>query len=124
VLDESCGLAAPSGNVDALRWAHGVLAEHDNVTGQAEAARQRILPLLDQPGQEEVSNVIPLISTLAWANLELGGLGQAEALIEQARDRTASIRRALPDVLRVQALVRARQGREELLTTLSWQAGE
>jgi tetratricopeptide (TPR) repeat protein/transcriptional regulator with XRE-family HTH domain len=113
LLDESCGLATASGNFDALRWAQGVLAERDIVTGRAGAARARLVPLLERPGQEEVSNVVLLNSALAWAHLELGELGQADALIEQVigRMRTASNRHALPEVLRVQALVLARQGR-------------
>jgi tetratricopeptide (TPR) repeat protein len=112
LLEESCSVSARSGNLDPLRWAQAVLAERDVVTGQAEAARVRLLPLLNQPGQA-AGNVTLLISTLAWAYLELDELGQADARIEQGigRARAADNRRALPEVLRVLALVRVRQGR-------------
>jgi tetratricopeptide (TPR) repeat protein len=111
-LDESYSVATRSGHLDPLRWAQLVLAECDIVTGQAEAARRRLLPLLDHPGLE-ASNVTLLISMLAWAYLELGDLGQAGARIEQGmvRARAANDRRSLVEALRVQALVRMRQGR-------------
>jgi tetratricopeptide (TPR) repeat protein len=113
LLDESCGLCMASENLGALRWAQGILAERDVVTGQAEAARARLVPLLARPGQEQMSNGILLVSTLAWAYLELDDLEQADARIEQAlgRARAVSDGRSLPDVLRVHALVRAQQGR-------------
>jgi tetratricopeptide (TPR) repeat protein len=112
LLEESCDIALRSGHLDPLRWAHALLAERDIVAGQAEAARARIVPLLEQPGQEG-SNVTLLISMLAWAYLELGELGQADACDEQAigRARAANDRRMLVNALRIQALVRARQGR-------------
>jgi hypothetical protein len=69
------------------------------------------VPLLEQG--HEATNVPLLTATLAWAYLELGAPGQAENHVEQAagRARAANYRRLLVEALRVQALVRPRQGR-------------
>jgi tetratricopeptide (TPR) repeat protein len=109
-LEQSCAIATRSGDLNPLRWAQLELAEHDLVLGRPEAARARLLPLLDRPGQEE-GQVIFLLPALAQAQLELGEVEQAAALVGQSvqRARAEGNRRALVNALRVQALVLTRQ---------------
>jgi tetratricopeptide (TPR) repeat protein len=109
-LEESCAISRRSGNLNALRWAQLELAEHDMVMGHPEAARARLVPLLDRPGLEE-GQVMFLLAPLAQAHLEVGDVEQAAALVGQSvqRARAQHNRRALVNVLRVQALVLTRQ---------------
>jgi tetratricopeptide (TPR) repeat protein/transcriptional regulator with XRE-family HTH domain len=95
------------------RLASGLLAECDVLMGRPDAARARLLPLLDRPGQEEW-NVTALLPVLAWAHLELGALSQAEGTLAQAlrRARAGNHRLALAEALRVQALLTLRRRQE------------
>jgi tetratricopeptide (TPR) repeat protein len=94
------------------RWEQSLLAERDLLLGCPDAARVRLVPLLDRPGLEEFF-VTRFLPTLAWAHLELGEIGEAEHVVAQAlrRMRADNLRLDLPDALRVQAMVLIRQGR-------------
>jgi len=108
-LEESIALATRAGHLLPLRLAQTVLAERDLWAGEPERARARLLPLLDGPGLEGPTLLLP--PTLAWAYLELGEVGQALALatrsVERARERHNQ--RALVEALRVRALVATHQ---------------
>jgi tetratricopeptide (TPR) repeat protein len=109
-VQEALTLAEESGDLQALRWASAVMAEIDIVEGRPEAARARLLPLLDRPGLEEC-DVTTLLPVLAWAQLELGEVDPAAATVEQAlaRARPEEMRLALVELLRVQALIALRR---------------
>jgi tetratricopeptide (TPR) repeat protein len=111
-ITEGLALGERSGYLDAPRWAHGLLAERDLMEGQAEQARARLERLVDRSCQEErtVTGLLPL---LAQAALELGEVGEAQALAASSVTRAdaARLRLALADALRTEALVVLRQGR-------------
>jgi predicted ATPase/DNA-binding XRE family transcriptional regulator len=95
------------------RIASRLLAECDLLLGSPEAARARLLPLLDRPGQEEW-HVTALLPLLAWADLELGDLPEAQDTLAQAlrRAQAGNHRLALAEVLRVKALLALRRGQQ------------
>src|SRR5262249_19694595 len=76
------------------------------------AARDRLQPLLDRPGQQEAL-VTYLLPYLAWAELDLGEEARAEALLDQclARATDEHIRLAQIDALRVRVLHQTHRGR-------------
>jgi tetratricopeptide (TPR) repeat protein len=111
-LEEAVTIAARIGDTQALRWATGSVAELEVLEGQAGAGRARLVPLLDRPGQEEF-DVTAFLPVLAWAYLELGDLKQADSTVQAAirRARAEQLRVVLVDALRIEALLRIRQGR-------------
>src|SRR5262249_49196962 len=109
----SIALAQYSGILTMLRPAQAALAERDLLGGHPETARERLAPLLDRfPGQEE-ADVIPLLPLVAWAHLEMGGEDTAAEVVSPCLGRALASghRLALPDALRVQALLALRQRR-------------
>ncbi len=108
----ACALAKRSGDLQALRWAAGTIAELDVLEGRPEAAAARLEPLRDRPGLEEC-DVTTLLPMLAWAYLELGRLDESASAVEQAlaRARPEEMRLVLVEALRVQALVQIRRER-------------
>jgi transcriptional regulator with XRE-family HTH domain/tetratricopeptide (TPR) repeat protein len=110
-LAEASGLAIQSRELQARRLIQRALAEQDLLEGRPDAARARLLPLLDQNGHEE-SNATLLLPFLAWAESDLGDSRAAVHLLEQgvARATREQNRLALVDVLRIQGLVASRQG--------------
>jgi tetratricopeptide (TPR) repeat protein len=109
-LQEALALAEQRADIQALRWASGVMAEIDILEGRAEAAQARLAPLLDRPGLQEC-DVTMLLPVLAWAQLELGQVEQAAGTAEQvlARARPEEMRLALVETLWVQALIALRR---------------
>lgn len=109
-LEESIAIGTRAGDLEVQRWAHSRLAEIDILSGQAAEAHDRILPLLDRSGLEEV-DVTVLLPRLAWAYLELGDTIQAATTIEQALKRAGrqQHRIALADGLWIQAMIATRQ---------------
>jgi tetratricopeptide (TPR) repeat protein len=110
-LEDSLALAAAIPDPRVMRSAHALLAERELLAGLPAAARTRLLPLLDGPGDEEM-DAPWLLSMLAWAFLALGEIAQATDLVAQAitRLRGAYNRLHLVDALRVQALVATARG--------------
>jgi tetratricopeptide (TPR) repeat protein len=108
-LQEALALAEQGADMQALRWASGVMAEIDLLEGCAATARARLAPLLDRPGLQEC-DVTMLLPGLAWAQLELGEVERATGTVEQAlaRARPEEMRLALVEALRVQALIALR----------------
>jgi class 3 adenylate cyclase/tetratricopeptide (TPR) repeat protein len=104
-LEEAVALGERTGDLQVLRLAQSALAERDLLAGQPEAARARLEPLLDRPGQQEAL-VTYLMPFLSWAYLELGDQARAEEMETQciARARAERIRLALVEALRARAL--------------------
>ncbi len=105
------GAGRTDGDLQALRWAQTALAERDLLAGQPDAARTRLLPLLDRPGQQE-GLVTYLLPYLAWASLDLGEDGAAAEQLDECLTRatTENIRLAQVDALRVRVMRAMRQG--------------
>jgi hypothetical protein len=93
------------------------MAEIDIVEDRAEAARARLVLLLDRPGLEEC-DVTVLLPVLAWAYLELGQVDLAENMVEQAlrRARRETMCLVLVEALRVKAMIALRRGQQETTT--------
>jgi tetratricopeptide (TPR) repeat protein len=109
-VEEGIVLAAHNEERQGLRRMQTLLAEYDLREGQPQAARARLMPLLDRPGMEE-HDVTWLLPTLAWAYLDLGDVASAVEMAGQAaqRARAQAHRLALVDALWVQAMVAIRQ---------------
>jgi transcriptional regulator with XRE-family HTH domain/tetratricopeptide (TPR) repeat protein len=109
-VQEALALTEGSGDLQALRWAAGVMAEIEILEGRAELARERLTPLLDRPGLEEC-DVTTLLPVLAWVYLELGHTDLAADAVEQAlgRARSEGMRLVEVDALRVQVMMALRK---------------
>jgi tetratricopeptide (TPR) repeat protein len=111
-LDEATSMAAPSGDLQALRWACRGLAELELLQGRPGAAFARLMGLWDRPGLLEM-DVTPLAPLLAWAHGDLGDLDtastRASAAVERARTQVNRV--VLADALRIQAGIAAQQSR-------------
>jgi predicted ATPase/DNA-binding XRE family transcriptional regulator len=117
---EAMALVGDTPSHEVLRVAQWSQAERDLVQGHPELACARLEPLLDRPGQQEI-DVTTLLPLLAWAYLDLGDEERAEALVTatMARAAAADMQRTRTNGLRVQALLRTRQGRwDEAQTVL------
>jgi tetratricopeptide (TPR) repeat protein len=88
-LHEAAEQADRKGDLFAQRITAERLARLDLLEGQPECAIERLLPLLDRYGLEEF-RVAVLLSTLAWAYLELGDADRAETLVADAVQREAA----------------------------------
>ena len=87
-LHEADALAEHKGDVFAKRVTVERLARLAMLEGHPEIAIERLLPLLD--GQSLVEfHVGMLLSTLAWAYLEMGDADRAESLVTDAVQREA-----------------------------------
>jgi tetratricopeptide (TPR) repeat protein len=117
LLDEGLEVAVGTQHLGALRAAQYTLAEKALLEGDPEQALARLQPhpLLQRPGLEDsiCTMVLPI---LAWAQLEVGHVDGAVATVDRGiEEATAQGNRIeLPQWLRVQGLVLARQDRWEL----------
>jgi tetratricopeptide (TPR) repeat protein len=100
--------------MQALRWASTLLAELDLLQGRPCVARERLLPLLDRPGLQEL-DVTFLLPRFAWAQLVLDEAAQARARAAEAveRARRQHYYLALADALRVQGVAMDGTGDQE-----------
>jgi tetratricopeptide (TPR) repeat protein len=112
---EAIALAEGSGDLQVLRWASTTMAESEILEDRPEAARARLMPLLDRPGLEEC-DVTTLLPVLAWAQLELGQVEQAASTLEEAlaRAQPEGMRLVVVETLRVQALLALRRGQSDM----------
>jgi len=90
---------------------HSTLAERELLAGRPAAARERLTPLLDRPGQQEL-HVTALLPLVAWAALELGEEAECDRLLVEIEERAGPERLRLPqvEVRRVQALLALQRG--------------
>lgn len=90
------------------RWVHAMLAEKDLIAGEPERALAHLAPFVPfsvpQEGNLDVRELLPL---LAWVHVDLKQPLQAQELLTSLLIdlRAASMRLALADALRVQALL-------------------
>jgi tetratricopeptide (TPR) repeat protein len=112
---EAKDLAEQNGDLQALRLVARVMAELDIVEGRPEAAISRVIPLLDDRGQED-HDVTALLPVQARACLQCGQVDQAVETVEQAitRVRRDGARLALIDALRAQVMVALRTERLDM----------
>jgi tetratricopeptide (TPR) repeat protein/transcriptional regulator with XRE-family HTH domain len=110
-LEESSAIARGVGHLGPLRLAQALLAECDLLAGRPEAARRRLMPLLDGTSVGEVGTV-PMLLVLARVQLEIGETDRAAARAGQCvrHLRETNSQRPLAEALWVQALVAIRQG--------------
>lgn len=110
LLEEAATLAEREGDLQALRWAQAELAERDLLMGEPAAARARLTPLLDSPGQE-AALVTYLMPYLAWASLELGDADVADDYLRECLKRATKehIRLAEVEALRVRVIQATQQ---------------
>jgi tetratricopeptide (TPR) repeat protein len=113
-LEEAVIQAERDRDLGKYCWLQGVLAEADLVAQRPEAAQARLAPLLERirPMVVELKEILP---RLAWAELEVGEVAQAQARLEEVLTlaRQEGMRPTLAEALRVQALVWSRQERWE-----------
>jgi DNA-binding XRE family transcriptional regulator/tetratricopeptide (TPR) repeat protein len=112
-LAAGLAIAEPHQDLQALRKAHGVLAERDLLAGRPDAAYARLEPLLDPPGEETASVTMRLLALVAWAECALGRVEQAIARVAECLARSAPRRCpfARPDARRVEAILAIERGR-------------
>jgi tetratricopeptide (TPR) repeat protein len=113
-LEASAQLADRKGDLQVRRQAHAQLAYRDLRCGNPLAARERLVPLLDPPGMEDV-DVSAFLPLLAWSYLGLGQDVQAAEVLEQSarRARSAHLTLCLLDTMWVQGLAALRCRRWE-----------
>jgi tetratricopeptide (TPR) repeat protein len=110
-LDEAIAIAAAAEDLERLRYAAYHRAYLDLLQGNPEAARARLVPLLDRPGLQEF-DVTMLLPLLALAYLELGDRTKASRTVQEAlaRARPEGVQLVLVDALQVQVLILIQQG--------------
>jgi tetratricopeptide (TPR) repeat protein len=103
-FEKALVLAERGHDLALVRAVQRALAEQELLLCHPEAARARLIPLLDQSDQEEL-DVTQLLPLLAWATLDSGDRAEAEALITACLRRASEeeARLVIPDALRVQA---------------------
>jgi tetratricopeptide (TPR) repeat protein len=111
-LEESIALAEGIPYPEAVRSGQGVLAEQELLQGKADAALERLEPLVERSDPEELG-VVRLLPHLAWAYLELGDDARAEEVVLEGieRVRAQGHKLALVELLRVRGMVLARRRR-------------
>jgi tetratricopeptide (TPR) repeat protein/transcriptional regulator with XRE-family HTH domain len=107
---DALAISEQSGDLQARRLASTIMAEIDILESRPEAARARLLPLLDRPDLQEC-DVTLLLPVLAWAHLELDQVDLAAETVEQAlaRARPEEMQPVLVEALRVRAMIALRQ---------------
>jgi transcriptional regulator with XRE-family HTH domain/tetratricopeptide (TPR) repeat protein len=109
-LAEAHDIAARSGGDQVLRFIEAIRAEVDLLEGRPEVARARLAPLFEG-GQLQERTRVELTILLAWAAVELGAEEEAGELVRDAVQsaREQEIFLALPDALRIEALLAMRR---------------
>ncbi|HEX5441155.1 MAG TPA: hypothetical protein VFW76_09740, partial [Ktedonobacterales bacterium] len=105
------GLAFGEPDAQTFCDAQSVLAERELLSGRPAEACDRLAPLVEKPGRDD-PDTIALLPLLAWAYLELGDIERAATISAEAtrRMQAMGMRVALPNALRIQAMVAQRQG--------------
>lgn len=110
-LEEAIAAGAGSGGGATLRAAQAALAEHALVLGRPREAQERLMPLLLRAGEPVATDAVAHVPLLAWAEADLGNIGQAESLAADSRSRAIAWeqRLALAEALRITAMLAVRQ---------------
>lgn len=103
--EECIAIAAPGGDRQGLRLAHGLLAERDLLRDRPADALLRLAPLLHESGGEE-HDVTALLPIFALTHLQGGEADRALEFADQGVRRSSAegARVVLVDALRVRAL--------------------
>jgi tetratricopeptide (TPR) repeat protein/transcriptional regulator with XRE-family HTH domain len=103
------------GDLGTLRYVTCILAEHEMLQGNPDAALALLQPLLDRPDQEEKS-VVKLLPIVAWALHDMAHLDKAQTTIENWMRRVSghNMTRLRADGLRIKAMVAQRGGRADV----------
>ncbi len=111
-LHEALTLAERAGNLEVAAAVHCLLAQREILSAQPELARARLAPLRDRALQQP-ADALMVLPILAWAYLDTGDATTAAALVSDAMalERAAPARLWLVDILRVRAMLAARQSR-------------
>jgi tetratricopeptide (TPR) repeat protein len=111
ILTDALAFAERGEFVEGIRVAQRLLAELDLLAERPARARQRLEPLLDRSGFEEMQ-VTELLPALAEAQAACGDAARAEATIQEAIRRTtaANALLVLAQSLVVRGRLRAAQG--------------
>jgi tetratricopeptide (TPR) repeat protein len=93
-----------------LPLAHQWLAEREILEGDPAAARTRLEPL----AVDQSMWTLMMLPTLGWAQVESGEIAAADALVTRlVTDTSVQMPIMVTEALRVQGMVRYRQGRKE-----------
>jgi tetratricopeptide (TPR) repeat protein len=113
-LEKHIAIGHRTGDLKWVHWAQILLAERDIQEGRAQAAQTRLKEALELPGLTEIDKAEVRVA-VAWALLDLGDEVQAAELVERAlrQVQLQGNHRVSVEALRVQGMVRARQGRWE-----------
>jgi tetratricopeptide (TPR) repeat protein len=97
-----------------LRYAQRLLAEQELFQGQPAAALARLVPLLAPTAADEPQSGL-LFAPLARAHLDLGEEERAESVLAEGQERlhAQGFRTAQADLLCVEGMLRASQGRRQ-----------
>ncbi len=105
------GLALGEPDAQTMYDAQSALAERELLSGRPEAARDRVLPLVEG-ANPHVPDAVAVLPLLAWAHLEMGEIERATSIVAEAIQllRAMGMRVMLVNALRIQAMVAQRQG--------------
>ncbi len=111
LADEGLILARRARHLEGIRAGELLLSEIDLLQGRPQVARNRLTPLLDRPGLEELQ-VTEMLPTLAAAYEACGDQQQAEEVVEEAirRARASNAMIALASALVLRGRWMAAQG--------------
>ena len=103
------GLTFGEPDAQTLCDAQSALAERELLSGRPAEARDRLAPLVEQASLDG-PDLVALLPLLAWATLELGDAERAASISAEAIQlmRAMGMRVALPNALRIQAMVAQR----------------
>jgi transcriptional regulator with XRE-family HTH domain/tetratricopeptide (TPR) repeat protein len=112
LLEEAIAVAEAHKDVaaDTLQSAHAALAERDLVAGDPASARARLQPLLEHM-RSKPGLVTRILILLAWAYLDIGDVGHAASLTQDAVAGAAAGPQQLElvEALRIAGMVAARR---------------
>jgi tetratricopeptide (TPR) repeat protein len=92
-IEDALAMAEESGDVQALQMGHQLLARLDLEDGRYDAVVERLRPLT---ASVPLPALVDVLSTLAYAELELGMIDSASAALVRASDLCKRLRFRLP----------------------------
>lgn len=112
------GLAFGEPDAQTFCDAQSALAERELLSGRPAEVRGRLAPLVDKASLDE-PDIVALLPLLAWATLEMDETEHAANMTTQAIQlmQAMGMRVALPNALRIQAMVAQRLGNRVMAET-------